>query len=158
MSWGGRIQAEACSTSCTQRSMGSRLAPVVRARLPVVVDGWASYARAYNCSSMPASVARTVSPAGHAGGYPCTHRDIAYLAVVSAGTASGHRERVNPGGGNHRGSILRLHVDTARIAPDGCSQVTDWTRDGQVSREVRDHDVERTVSRNLLDAVDVAGR
>ena len=56
-----------------------------------------------------------------------------------------------PGGGNHRGSIFRLHVGTALIARDGWSQVADWGRGGSASRGVREREVEleRAVSRTI---------
>jgi hypothetical protein len=58
----------------------------------------------------------------------------------------------NPGGGNHRGSIFRLHVGTALIARDGWHDVArTWGRGGSASRDVRATEVEleRAVSRTI---------
>jgi hypothetical protein len=57
-----------------------------------------------------------------------------------------------PGGGNHRGSVFRLHVGTALTARDGWSEVADsWGRGASASREVRDLEVqlEQAVSRYI---------
>jgi hypothetical protein len=44
----------------------------------------------------------------------------------------------NPGGGNHRGSVFRLHVGTALIARDGWPEAArSWGRGSSASREVR---------------------
>jgi hypothetical protein len=58
----------------------------------------------------------------------------------------------NPGGGNHRGSVFRLHVGTALIARDGWREVMDsWGRGSSANREVRDREVqlEQAVSRHI---------
>ncbi|MFO7961542.1 MAG: hypothetical protein R6U94_11405 [Nitriliruptoraceae bacterium] len=57
----------------------------------------------------------------------------------------------NPGGGNHRGSIFRLHVGTALIARDQHADAPDWGRGSSAPREVRDAEVEleRTVSDHI---------
>lgn len=66
---------------------------------------------------------------------------------------SNHRGNVggaNPGGGNHRGSIFRLHIGTAlinrdRVVSDGAST---WGQKNSASRDVRlaESDLERAVS------------
>ncbi|MFA9430754.1 hypothetical protein [Egicoccus sp. AB-alg2] len=56
----------------------------------------------------------------------------------------------NPGGGNHRGSVFRLHVGTALIARDGWpGAAPTWGRGSNASREVRNQEaeLERAVSR-----------
>jgi hypothetical protein len=58
----------------------------------------------------------------------------------------------NPGGGNHRGSVFRLHVGTALIARDGWPEAVDsWGRGSSASREFRDLEVqlEQAVSRHI---------
>jgi hypothetical protein len=58
----------------------------------------------------------------------------------------------SPGGGNHRGSVFRLHVGTALIARDGWPEGTEsWGRGSSASREVRDIEVqlEQAVSRYI---------
>jgi hypothetical protein len=58
----------------------------------------------------------------------------------------------NPGGGNHRGSVFRLHVGTALIARDGWPEAaSSWGRGSSASREVRDLEVplEQAVSRHI---------
>ena len=68
---------------------------------------------------------------------------------------SQHRGSVggaNPGGGNHRGSIFRLHVGTALIDRDGWqTAAASWGKGGRASREVRDREValERAVSDHI---------
>lgn len=63
-----------------------------------------------------------------------------------------HRGNVggaNPGGGNHRGSVFRLHVGTALIDRDGWdAAASTWGRGSSSSREVRDREagLERAVS------------
>ena len=69
------------------------------------------------------------------------------------GRLSQHRGNLKgskPGGGNHRGSIFRLHVGTAMLASgdwDGEINQT-WGRGSSASREIRDHEypLERAVS------------
>lgn len=59
-----------------------------------------------------------------------------------------------PGGGNHRGSIFRLHVGTALIDRDDHPEAAStWGERSSASREVRDREVglERAVSRHLRD-------
>ena len=65
-----------------------------------------------------------------------------------------HRGRVggrNPGGGNHRGSIFRLHVGTALLARDGNFTSATWGHGSSAPRETRDREValEQAVSRHL---------
>lgn len=67
-----------------------------------------------------------------------------------------HRGRVggrNPGGGNHRGSIFRLHVGTALINRDGKwpAAATSWGEGSSAPREVGDREValEQAVSRHI---------
>lgn len=57
----------------------------------------------------------------------------------------------NPGGGNHRGSIFRLHVGTALIARHGRTDAPDWGKGSSSTREVRDAevDLERAVSDHI---------
>jgi hypothetical protein len=68
---------------------------------------------------------------------------------------SQHRGSVggrNPGGGNHRGSVFRLHVGTALIARDGWPEAAaSWGRGSSASRAVRDLEaqLERAVSRYI---------
>lgn len=64
-----------------------------------------------------------------------------------------HRGRLggsNPGGGNHRGSIFRLHVGTALVNRDGLSCPT-WGVGSSAPREIRDAegDLERLVSEHI---------
>ena len=66
---------------------------------------------------------------------------------------SQHRGSVggaNPGAGNHRGSVFRLHVGTALIDRDNWAEAAaTWGRNSRASREVRDREVEleKAVSR-----------
>jgi hypothetical protein len=68
---------------------------------------------------------------------------------------SQHRGNVggaNPGGGNHRGSVFRLHVGTALIARDGWDAAAHtWGQGSSAPREVRDRELalEREVSRKI---------
>lgn len=58
----------------------------------------------------------------------------------------------NPGGGNHRGSVFRLHVGTALIERDGYPEAaTSWASRSTAPREVRDREVvlEQAVSRHI---------
>lgn len=59
----------------------------------------------------------------------------------------------NPGGGNHRGSIFRLHVGTALINRDECweQEAATWGHGSSASRDVRDSEVEleRAVSAHI---------
>ena len=47
----------------------------------------------------------------------------------------------NPGGGNHRGSIFRLHVGTALIARDHRTDAPRWGQGSSAPRGVRDTEV-----------------
>ena len=67
-----------------------------------------------------------------------------------------HRGRMggsNPGGGNHRGSVFRLHVGTALIARDGWpdSVAGQWRVGQSAPREIREHEypLERAVSEHI---------
>ncbi|MBW3576160.1 MAG: hypothetical protein KY462_00165 [Actinobacteria bacterium] len=66
-----------------------------------------------------------------------------------------HKGRVggrNPGGGNHRGSVFRLHVGTALIQRDGYPEAaTSWASGSSAPRDVRDKEMqlERAVSRHI---------
>jgi len=67
-----------------------------------------------------------------------------------------HRGRVggrNPGGGNHRGSIFRLHVGTALVNRDGewPAAAATWGEGSSAPRETRDReaDLERAVSHHI---------
>ena len=66
-----------------------------------------------------------------------------------------HRGRVggrNPGGGNHRGSVFRLHVGTALIERDGYPEAAaSWAKRSSPPREVRDREVqlEQAVSHHI---------
>ena len=69
-----------------------------------------------------------------------------------------HRGRVggrHPGGGNHRGSIFRLHVGTALLARDNAfpEAAATWGHGSSAPREVRDREValEQAVSRHIGD-------
>lgn len=58
----------------------------------------------------------------------------------------------NPGGGNHRGSIFRLHVGTALIDRDGWqTAAASWGKGSRASREVRDREaaLEQAVSKHI---------
>lgn len=59
----------------------------------------------------------------------------------------------NPGGGNHRGSIFRLHVGTALVNRDGewPAAALTWGEGSSAPRETRDRevDLEREVSRYI---------
>lgn len=57
----------------------------------------------------------------------------------------------NPGGGNHRGSIFRLHVGTALIARDQRTDAGQWGQGSSAPRLVRDTEVEleRAVSDHI---------
>jgi hypothetical protein len=63
----------------------------------------------------------------------------------------------NPGAGNHRGSVFRLHVGNALIARDSWTEAAaTWGRGSSAAREARDREVEleRAVSR-LIGAMPV---
>ena len=68
---------------------------------------------------------------------------------------SQHRGNVggtNPGGGNHRGSVFRLHIGTALINRDGWEGAAPtWGKGSSAPREVRDREaeLEKAVSRHL---------
>jgi hypothetical protein len=56
---------------------------------------------------------------------------------------------VNPGGGNHRGSVFRLHVGTALIARDGWPEAAEtWGKGSSPGADVRSREraLERAVS------------
>jgi hypothetical protein len=59
----------------------------------------------------------------------------------------------NPGGGNHRGSVFRLHVGTALIRRDDWSTTvtSDWGVGSSAKRDVRNHErpLERAVSQHI---------
>jgi hypothetical protein len=62
----------------------------------------------------------------------------------------GQRAGTMAGGGNHRGSIFRLHVGQAMLAAEtGSNEVAlSWGKGGSASREIREreHELERRVS------------
>jgi hypothetical protein len=66
-----------------------------------------------------------------------------------------HRGTVDdssPGGGNHRGSVFRLHVGTALIERDGWPSVgRTWAHGSSAPRDIRarERDLERAVSEHL---------
>lgn len=71
----------------------------------------------------------------------------------------------NPGGGNHRGSIFRLHVGTAILSRGGHAEAAStWGKGGSAPRAIREREVEleREVSRYIgsmsLIAIDVPDR
>lgn len=59
----------------------------------------------------------------------------------------------NPGGGNHRGSVFRLHVGTALIRRDDwpATVTNDWGRGSSAKRAVRERErpLERAVSQHI---------
>lgn len=64
------------------------------------------------------------------------------------GTLTGKR----PGGGNHRGSIFRLHVGSAILRKEGLeSQYPTWGVGSSASTEIRDHEypIEKKVSQYI---------
>lgn len=71
-----------------------------------------------------------------------------------------HRGNVggrNPGGGNHRGSVFRLHAGNALLARDGDSEAAEtWGRGSQATTDVRARErrLERAVS-SYLGAMDL---
>lgn len=67
-----------------------------------------------------------------------------------------HRGRIggsNPGGGNHRGSVFRLHVGTALICRDGWPQevASDWGAGSSANKPIRQRErpLERAVSQHI---------
>jgi hypothetical protein len=66
---------------------------------------------------------------------------------------STHRGTARTGGGNHRGSIFRLHVGTALLNrdPQLRASVDSWAKGSSAPRDVREaeHEVERAVSSHI---------
>jgi hypothetical protein len=64
-----------------------------------------------------------------------------------------HQGNLNNQGGNHRGSVFRLHVGTAMIKRDGCPQgiAETWGKGSSASKDVRknEHPLEQVVSRHI---------
>ena len=67
-------------------------------------------------------------------------------------THRGNLKGARPGGGNHRGSIFRLHVGSAILRKEGLeSRYPTWGADSSASRKVRNHEypIENKVSQHI---------
>lgn len=83
-----------------------------------------------------------------------THALTAFSRTTLWNRLAQHRGSLagaNPGAGNHRGSIFRLHVGTALIARDCRTDAPHWGTGSSAPRQVRDAEVEleRAVSNHI---------
>jgi len=135
------------------------------AELEARVGGKRALAEVHGCMNWPAcgvyvffepGEERTTSGAGLRVTRVGTHALKAGSKSTLWGRLQTHRGRIggaNPGGGNHRGSVFRLHVGMALISRDAwpAEVAGNWAQGPSASRPIREREVplERAVSKYI---------